>query len=492
VESRKIYEDIARRTDGDIYIGVVGPVRTGKSTFIKRFMEKMVIPNIDNAYRRERARDEMPQSGSGRMVMTAEPKFVPEEAVEIAMDGGGRFFIRMIDCVGYMVPGATGQYDGELERMVTTPWFPQPIPMAEAAEIGTRKVISEHSTIGIVVTTDGTITEIPRENYLQAEMRVIEEMKEIGKPFLVLLNSAEPSSSRSQAIRDEIISKYDVTCVTANCLEIGEMEIAAILKAVLYEFPLQELDLFMPPWVDALPYQHPIKSSLFEAIRSGGKEMFKIRDVEAALSKMRVCDNISGIQPLGIQLGTGVAAARLELPRSLFYRTLNEQSGFDVEDDGDLITLLTNLSKIKSDYDKISTALGDVYEKGYGIVAPSIDELTLEEPEIVRQGGRYGVRLKASAPSVHMIRANIQTEVSPIVGTEKQSEELISYLLDEFEGNTAKIWDSNIFGKSFHELVGEDLQAKLKRMPEDAQKKLQETLQRIINEGSGGLICIIL
>ncbi len=357
MESRKIYEDIARRTDGDIYIGVVGPVRTGKSTFIKRFMEKMVIPNIENAYRRERARDELPQSGSGRMVMTAEPKFVPEEAVEVAMEGGGRFQIRMIDCVGYMVSGATGQFDGEMERMVTTPWYEQPIPMAEAAEIGTRKVISEHSTIGIVVTTDGTITDIPREDYLQAEARVIGELKEIGKPFLVLLNSAEASSSRAQVIRDEIIQKYGVTCIAANCLDLGEQEIAGIIRAVLYEFPLQELDLFMPPWVDALPYQHPIKSSIFDAIRSGGAEMFKIRDVERALTKMRACDNISGIQTLGIQLGTGIAAARMELPRSLFYSTLNEQSGFSVQDDGDLITLLTELSRVKTNYDKISAAL---------------------------------------------------------------------------------------------------------------------------------------
>ena len=492
MEQRKIYEDIALRTEGDIYIGVVGPVRTGKSTFIKRFMETMVIPNIDNVYRRERSRDELPQSGSGRTIMTAEPKFVPEEAVEVTLENGAAFSVRLIDCVGYMVPGAVGSLEDGSPRMVTTPWFDYEIPMTEAAEIGTRKVIAEHSTIGIVVTTDGTITDIPREDYLEAEERVITELKELGKPFLVVLNSAYPNSDRAQSIRADLISRYDVTCVCADCLELDERAVTDIIKGVLYEFPVKELDLFLPPWVDALPYDHPIKSGLYAAIREGCGGMHRIRDVEGAVAAIGACDTVSSARITSISLGTGLAAAQMDLPRSLFYETLSQQSGFAVHDDGDLLGLLSELSHVKWEYDKVAGALEEVRRTGYGIVVPGTDELVLEEPEIVRQGGRYGVRLRASAPSINMIRADIETEVSPIVGNEKQSEEMVNFLLQEFEGDTKAIWQSNIFGKSFHELVSEDLNTKLKRMPDDARGKLQETLQRIINEGSGGLICIIL
>ncbi|WP_294473534.1 stage IV sporulation protein A [uncultured Intestinimonas sp.] len=492
MEDRKIYEDIAQRTDGDIYVGVVGPVRTGKSTFIKRFMETLVIPNIENVYRRERARDELPQSGSGRTVMTVEPKFVPEEAVDIALEGGARVSVRLIDCVGYTIPGAAGQFEEDQPRMVTTPWFDHEIPMTEAAEIGTRKVITEHSTIAIVVTTDGSITDIPREDYLEAEERVISELKELGKPFLVLLNSAYPGSERAKAIRADLASRYDVTCMVVNCLQLKEEDVAGIIKAVLYEFPLKELDLSLPPWVDALPYDHPIKSGLYAAIREGAGNLRRIRDVEHTIEAIGSYEGVSSARIRSIELGTGLASADLELPRSLFYETISDQSGFTIHDDGDLMGLLTQLAEVKREYDKVADALQEVKETGYGIVVPTTDELHLEEPEIVRQGGRYGVRLKASAPSIHMIRADIETEVSPIVGSEKQSEEMIHYLLQEFEGDTKAIWQSNIFGKSFHELVSEDLNTKLKRMPEDARSKLQETLQRIINEGSGGLICIIL
>ena len=492
MEDRKIYEDIALRTEGDIYIGVVGPVRTGKSTFIKRFMETMVIPGIDNVYRRERARDELPQSGSGRTIMTAEPKFVPEEAVTVSVDGSAAFQVRMIDCVGYMVRGAVGQLEGENERMVSTPWFDREIPMAEAAEIGTRKVVTEHSTIAIVVTTDGTITDIPREDYVEPEERVISELKELGKPFIVLLNSAYPESERANAIRADIAQRYDVACTAVNCLELDREEIHNLLKSVLYEFPLRELDLFLPPWVDALPQEHPIKSALFSAIRKGTGSLRRIRDVEQTVSGFRTCDMVSDAKVTGVDLGTGRTCAVLDLPRALFYTTLSQQSGFSVGDDGDLMALLTQLAEVKSAYDKVASALKEVEETGYGIVVPSIDSLVLEEPEIMKQGGRYGVRLKASAPSIHMIRADIETEVSPIVGGEKQSEDMIHYLLQEYEGDSSKIWQANIFGKSLHELVNEDLNVKLKRMPDDARAKLRETLQRIINEGSGGLICIIL
>ena len=487
-----IYQNIATRTAGDIYIGVVGPVRTGKSTFIKRFMETQVIPNIDNVYRKERARDELPQSGSGRTIMTAEPKFVPEEAAQIQLPDGAVFSVRLIDCVGYMVKSAIGQLENDAPRMVTTPWFDHEIPMTEAAEIGTRKVIAEHSTIGIVITTDGSIADIPREDYLEAEERVIRELQELGKPFIVLLNSSDPTAERAQAISRDIASRYEVNCMAVNCLELSEEDVSKILKAVLYEFPMQEMDLFLPPWVDALPADHPIKSGLYAAVRDGTAELHHIREVDSAVAALGTCESISVAKITGIDLGTGIASVELRLPRQLFYKTLSEQSGFEIGDDGDLMSLLTKLSGIKAEYDKVAGALKDVRETGYGIVVPSIEELKLEEPEIVRQGGRYGVRLKASAPSIHMIRADIETAVSPIMGNEKQSEDMVNYLLQEFEGDTSKIWQSNIFGRSFHELVSEDLQNKLQRMPEDARRKLQETLTRIINEGSGGLICIIL
>ena len=488
----QIYQDISTRTAGDIYIGVVGPVRSGKSTFIKRFMETQVIPNIENIYRRERAKDELPQSGSGRMVMTAEPKFVPEEAVDISLEDGVSCSVRLIDCVGYMVPGAAGDTDGDTPRMVSTPWQEKEITMAEAAELGTTRVIREHSTIGVVITTDGSITDIPREAYVEAESRVIRELQEIGKPFLVLLNAADPNSERVRAMADDIAATYGVTCLPVNCQTLDDETVGRVLKAILYEFPLSELDLTSPSWVEALPASHPIKSALYQAVREGAKDLRLIRQVSGAVEAMGECEKISEAKVLALRLGSGVAEAELKLPRSLFYQTLSEQSGFPVSDDGDLMSLLTQLSEVKAEYDKVAQAVRDARETGYGIVVPGVDELDLEEPEIMKQGGRYGVKLKASAPSIHMIRADIETTVSPIVGNEKQSEDMVNYLLQEFEGDTGKIWQSNIFGRSFHEIVNEDLQAKLKHMPDDARKKLRETLERIINEGSGGLICIIL
>ncbi len=428
------------------------------------FMETQVIPNIDNVYRRERAKDELPQSGSGRMVMTAEPKFVPEEAVDIALDEGASCSVRLIDCVGYMVPGAAGQLDGDSPRMVTTPWADHPVTMAEAAELGTTRVIREHSTIGIVITTDGSITDIPREDYLEAEGRVIRELQEIGKPFLVLLNAVDPKSSRVQAMASDIASHYGVCCLPVNCLELDDAAVGDILKAILYEFPLTELELHIPAWVLALPADHAIKLGLYRSIREGAKGLHRIREVAPAVDAMCAYEGISGAKVNAISLGSGTASAELQLPRALFYQTLSEQSGFDVADDGDLMRLLTELSAVKADYDKVSSAIRDARETGYGVVVPTVDELILEEPEIMKQGGRYGVRLKASAPSIHMIRANIETTVSPIVGNEKQSEDMVNYLLQEFEGDTTKIWQSNIFGRSFHEIVNEDLQAKLKRM----------------------------
>ena len=492
MEHEKLYEEIAQRTQGDIYIGVVGPVRTGKSTFIKRFMETLVLPNIENTYMRDRARDELPQSGSGRVVMTAEPKFVPEDAVVISMEDGGTFSVRLIDCVGYMVPSALGQMDGEQPRMVMTPWFEQEIPMTQAAEYGTRKVIEEHSTIGIVVTTDGSVTDIPREDYLEAEERVIEELKALGKPFLVLLNSQNPDSERAQILQADIAERYDVTCLAVNCLALDEETVSEIICGVLHEFPVKQLNLFLPSWVDALPFEHPIRQSMYNVIREETAGMQRLRDAEHAIAAMGDREELGSAVLNRMDMGSGVVTATLELPRSLFYSTLSERCGLDIADDGDLIEQITQLAAMRRSYQKVEGALEQVAQTGYGIVLPDTDEMTLEEPEVLKQGGRYGVRLRASAPSIHMLRADIQTEVSPIMGNEKQSEEMVSYLLQQFEGDRARIWDTNIFGRSFHELVGEDLQSKLRRMPDDAREKLRETLERIINEGSGGLICIIL
>ena len=487
-----IYQDIATRTEGSLFLGVLGPVRTGKSTFIKRFMETQVIPNIDNVYRRERAIDELPQSGSGKTVMTAEPKFVPEEAVEVSLGDGATVSVRLIDSVGYMVKGAMGQYEDGQPRMVMTPWFEEEIPMAEAAEIGTKKVITEHSTIGIVVTTDGSITDIDREDYIEPEDRVIEELKELGKPFIVLLNCEEPGSQRAQSISQEIARKHGVACMPINCLTLDEQDIKNILQAVLFEFPLCELDFYLPSWVDALQMDHPIKSGIYNRIRESAAGLEHVRQVRSAMEEIGSAEEIRDARITGIDLGKGVAGVELELPRQLFYDTISSQSGFTIADDGDLMSLLTELASVKSAYDKVASALESVHESGYGIVMPGMDELILQEPEIMKQGGRYGVRLKASAPSIHMFKVDIESTVSPIVGNEKQSEDMVNYLMEKFQGDTAKIWESNIFGRSFHELVNEDLQAKLQRMPEDARRKFQETLQRVVNEGSGGLICIIL
>lgn len=487
-----IYEDIAARTAGDIYLGVVGPARTGKSTFIKRFMETLVLPSIDDDYRRQRARDELPQSGSGRTVMTAEPKFVPEEAVEIAMEGGGTFSVRLVDCVGYLVPGAVGQLEDGEPRMVHTPWFPQEIPMAEAAEIGTRKVIAEHATIGIVITTDGTITDLPREAYPEAEGRVIEELKALGKPFLILLNSAHPQGEAAQKLRAKLAEQYDVTCLAVSCLELDQQAVTEIIQAVLYEFPLEELQLFLPDWVETLPTEHPIRTALFQAIRAQAGKLVRIRDVKPAVAAMGQCELVTGASVTGMKLGSGCCQARLELPRSLFYDTLSQQTGFALHSDGELLALLERLAVVQAEHQKVAAAMEEVLATGYGIVIPEAEELELEQPEIIKQGGRYGVRLRAKAPSIHMIRADIQAEVSPIVGSEKQSEDMLGFLLEEFEGAPEKIWQSNIFGRSFHELINEDLATKLKHMPEDAREKMRLTLERILNEGSGGLICIIL
>ena len=492
METKSIYQDIATRTDGDIYIGVVGPVRTGKSTFIKKFMETLVIPNIDSDYRRERATDELPQSAAGRTIMTTEPKFIPEEAVQIKVDDAASLQVRMIDCVGYIVPSSLGYVENNAPRMVMTPWFEQEIPFNMAAEIGTQKVITEHSTIGLVVTTNGSISDIPRAEYEEAEMRVIDELRQINKPFVVLLNCMYPNSPDARAMRDEMTARYQVPVIAVNCLELQEPDIREILASVLYEFPVREISVEMPRWILSLGKDHWLKSALMGSIFGACNDIAHMRELRARLDVMCECEHVSSAQIVGIDLGSGSARLCVNIQSSLFYKVLGETTGIQIESEEALMPCMIELARMKKEYEKVKGALDQVAATGYGIVMPSLEELSLEEPEIIKQGGRYGVRLKASAPSIHMMRANINTEVNPIVGSEKQSEDLVMYLLKEFEESPAKIWESNIFGKSLHELVNEGLHNKLYRMPEDARIKLQETIERIINEGCTGLICIIL
>ncbi len=487
-----IYCDIARRTDGDIYIGVVGPVRTGKSTFIKRFMETLVIPNIDSDFRRDRAVDELPQSAAGRTIMTTEPKFIPEEAVEVTVGDKARFNVRLIDCVGYIVPGAIGYIENEAPRMVMTPWFDEEIPFNMAAEVGTQKVINEHSTIGLVVTTDGSIGDIPRSDYEEAEQRVIGELRGINKPFVVIMNTISPESPAAKALAEELSEKYGAQVIPLSVISMTIEDINEILRQVLFSFPVREINISMPRWVNGLERGHWLRSEIYGAIRNAAQNVRTVRDAEDIADALRGCEDITYSDIRSIDLGKGSADIALTLKSELFYRILGEATGIEIHSESDLLPLLKELITVRAKYGKIENALKEVDAAGYGIVMPSIDELTLEEPEIVRQGGKYGVRLRASAPSIHLMKANIITEVNPIVGSEKQSEELVSYLLKEFEEDPGKIWESNIFGKSLHELVNEGLHNKLYRMPADARMKLQETLERIINEGCGGLICFIL
>ena len=487
-----IYNDISKRSNGDVYIGVVGPVRTGKSTFIKKFMDLIVIPNIDNAFKRERARDELPQSSGGRTIMTTEPKFVPNEAVEITLSDNASFKVRMIDCVGYIIDSALGYIEENAPRMVKTPWSENEIPFAEAAEKGTNKVICDHSNIGLVVTTDGSITDIDRASYIPAEDRVITELKELGKPFVVLLNCVDPSSESATDAKSKIEAKHGVAVMAVNCAELTKEDINSIIEKILFEFPLKEIGVDMPKWVDVLENSHWLKKEIFESIFSSIKNVSKISDARKISECLCACESITASDIASINLGDGTVRINVSTHDDLYYKILGEETGFEITGKDSLMSLMRTLAKTQREYDKISSALDEVRATGYGIVSPGIEELSLEEPEIVKQGSKFGVRLRASAPSIHMIRADIETTVSPIVGSEKQSEELVHYLLKEFEVDPKSIWDTNIFGKSLHDLVSEDLRGKLMRMPDDARFKLQETLQRIINEGSGGLICIIL
>ena len=491
MEGQNIYDVISRRTNGDIYIGVVGPVRTGKSTFIKRFMDTLVIPNIDSEYRRERATDELPQSSAGRTIMTTEPKFIPEQAVSITVDGTANLNVRLIDCVGYIVPSALGYIENNAPRMVKTPWFEEEVPFNMAAELGTQKVITEHSTIGLVVTTDGSITEIPREEYAEAEERVINELKAIHKPFVVLLNSLNPTSSGVLQLSAELEKKYGVPVCPVNCLDMTEAEIRRILEKVLFEFPVREIGIELPRWLTSLDKTHPIRKAIFDSIRDAAASLSRISQIPSMVEEIAACEHLDNAKMVGVELGRGSAEIAVSIKPGLFYQILGEATGLPVADESELMATMTELAEMKKRYMKIKDALDEVEATGYGIVMPELEEMSMEEPEIIKQSGRYGIRLRAEAPSIHMLKANITTEVSPIVGSEKQSEELVSYLLRDFEDDPEKIWESNIFGTSLYGLVNEGLHNKLYRMPADARMKLKETVERIINEGCSGLICII-
>ena len=487
-----IYEDISKRTQGDIYIGVVGPVRTGKSTFIKRFMELLVLPNIENDYKRERTRDELPQSGTGKTIMTVEPKFVPADGIEIKVKDKLRMKVRMVDCVGYLVDGALGHEEEGRERLVSTPWMEGQIPFEMAAEIGTKKVIREHSTIGVVVVTDGSITGIDRKNYIAPEERAINELKEINKPFAIVLNTKNPIQSQVDEMKKSLEDKYEMPVIALDILNMQVKDIDDIMESVLYDFPLREININLPVWVEGLEKNHWIKSNIIRTIKDSLGDIKKIRDVETIVDRFSEMEFLDKSFLKDVSLGEGIVNVKLETRQDLFYNILQEKTGYDIDGEHQLLSLISKLSKIKKEYDKVAIALEDVKNKGYGLVPPSLDELTLDTPEIVKHGNQYGVKLRAKAPSLHLIRADISTEISPVVGTEKQGEELVRYLLQGFEHNPEEIWQSNMFGKSLHDLVKEQLQNKLFMMPEDVRTKIQKTLQKIINEGSGNLITIIL
>ncbi len=487
-----IYQNMAERTDGNIYIGVVGPVRTGKSTFIKRFMETMVLPNLEDMYARERARDELPQSGSGRTITTAEPKFVPETAVSVALPGAAVCRVRMADSVGYMVPGAVGNLEDGAERMVMTPWYDEEIPLTQAAEEGTRRVIADHSTIGILVTTDGSVSGIERTAYEAPEARAAEELNRIGKPYVILLNCTDPDTEEARSLAETIGARYGRRCIPVNCLRLGEAEMREILKDILFEFPAQRFEVFLPAWIDALSGGNALRQDIFETLRSAAGETEKMGDAAEMAGRVAENELVSAAVIDQLDLGSGCVRLRISLPAQLYYQTISEESGFPIQSDRDLMLLLRSVSGLKSEYERVHAALEDVRTKGYGIVMPTPEEMRLEEPQIVRQGGRYGVKLKASAPSIHMILANIETEVSPAIGGERASEDIINFLLEGYDGDMSRIWESNIFGKALNDIAGEGLTNKIRAMPDDAQSKLQTTIQRIVNEGSGGLICILL
>ena len=487
----QIYQNIAQRTGGDIYLGVVGPVRSGKSTFIKRFSELMLLPHIQNEACRARANDELPQSAAGRTIMTTEPKFIPEKAVNIELSGGGSFRARLIDCVGYMVDGALGHEEDNAPRLVKSPWFDHEVPFDLAAETGTRRVIQEHATVGVVVTTDGSVADLPRQGYCEAERRIVEELDAIGKPYIILLNCADPDCEEARQLAAQLEESYHHAVFPINCVTMTAETADRLLQKLLYEFPVQEIAVYMPSWVTMLEPGHWLQSAVYTAMLEYAGQISKMADVAGRRPQLN-CEYIAGTSLTGMDLATGTVRIAANMAPDIFYRILGEQTGLEIVDEASLLPCVVSLMRAKRAYDKIRSALDQVEATGYGIVMPGIDELKLEEPEIVKQGGQYGVRLSASAPSLHIMRANIHTELSPTVGSEQQGEELIRSLLADFETDPGKLWNTNIFGKSLNELVSEGVQAKLLHMPQEARSRLQTTLERIINEGCDGLICILL
>ena len=487
-----IYQDIARRTNKDIYIGVVGPVRTGKSTFIKKFMETLVIPNIENEFERARAIDELPQSARGKTVMTTEPKFVPKESARVTLNDNVSFNVRMADCVGYMISDAIGDTEDGERRLVNTPWQSEPMPFGEAAELGTRKVIHDHSTIGCVVTTDGTIGEIPRASYVDAEKRVIAEVKKVGTPFVIILNSGTPESDASRALALELEEKYQAPVALVNCTELNGDDIKAIMELVLSEFPVKSIGIDVPEWVRGLDDNHIIVTAIRNSIIENAQSVTKVGNVSDAFSSLADNAYIESAKVTNLDLGTGTGRVNIEMKKGLYYDVLEQMTGCSIKNDAELFGCMREFADIKKKYDKLAPALESVEKTGYGIVTPNMEDLSFDEPEIVKAPNGYGIKLRARAPSIHMIRANIETELNPTVGSEEQSREMIRTMLGEFEDEPERIWQSNIFGKSMHDLINEGLNAKLENMPEDAREKLSDTLERIVNEGSGGLICILL
>ena len=487
-----IYHDIAERTGGNIYLGVVGPVRTGKSTFVKRFMELMVLPNIQDPYRAERARDELPQSGSGRTIMTTEPKFVPEEAVSIAPDESTRLQVRLIDSVGYMVDSASGAEEEGQPRMVTTPWFDRQIPLAEAAAMGTQKVMQEHCTVGIVVTTDGSVTDIPRRDYERAEQRAIRDMQATGKPFVVVVNSTDPAGEGAQAAAGAIRERFGVDCLCADCQNLRLSELCELLRGILMAFPLRQMEFYCPGWVQALEGTHPLRQALYGAMRAAMTDVHSLRDAESAAAALQDMERVTRSRVEEIDLGSGAVRVRLQLPEHLFYEVLGQAAGMEIEDDAALVSLLREMAGVRREYEQLAPALESVRATGYGIVMPAPEQRLLERPELCRRGGSYGIRLKASAPSIHLLRTDILTEISPTVGDEQQSRGLVNSMQEDYETDTEKLWNSNIFGKSVYELISDGFSAKLANLPEDARLKLRNALNRIVNDGANGLICIII
>ena len=492
MEQYDLFRDVAERTAGDVYLGVVGPVRTGKSTLIRRLMELVVLPGIEDENERERARDAVPQSGSGPRIMTSEPKFVPDDGVMVRMADDVAFRIRLVDCVGYTVPGAEGYEDDGEPRLVDSPWFEEKVPFQVAAEVGTEKVIQDHATVGFVVTTDGSFGEIPREAFVEAEERVIDELKAIGKPFIVLLNSAEADRPEARDLASSLEAKYGVPCLPVNGPLVTSEDISHMLEELLYEFPVNDFTVSPPEWVTCLEPHHELREAYDAQIAGVEKDVRKVRDVSSAVEALSGANLVKTAYLSDLNLGTGMAKVTIEAPEGLFTKTLSDLYGADVSTEAGMMAAWTTLVRAKRHYDKVASAMEEVQRIGYGLVPPSIEEMNFEAPEIIRQGSRFGVRLKAGAPSIHMIRADIATEVTPIIGTEKQSEELMQYLLDRFEDDPALLWQSDLFGKSLQDLAREGIQNKLVHMPENVRMKIQETVERVVNEGSAGLICIII